>query len=166
MSLTLQGGNLPDQKYPEIRLLGEQEINSYCVKCWISGSVCCSSKFNPNLHKNIFFLSYLFMRSFPLSFKKCPSRTDPCLPSVSILVRKTEEIHSQPSSLETFSQLIAIHYSLAFVVQSLSCIQIFATPGTTAHQAFLSFTISWSLLKLMSIESVMPPNHLILDRVF
>ena len=106
------------------------------------------------------------MRSFPLSFKKCPSRTDPCLPSVSILVRKTEEIHSQPSSLETFSQLIAIHYSLAFVVQSLSCIQIFATPGTTAHQAFLSFTISWSLLKLMSIESVMPPNHLILDWVF
>ena len=37
-----------------------------------------------------------------------------------------------------------------------------ATPWTTAHQASLSFTISWSLLKLMSIESAMPSNHLIL----
>ena len=39
---------------------------------------------------------------------------------------------------------------------------LFATPWTTAHQASLSITNSWSLLKLMSIESVMPPNHLIL----
>ena len=38
-----------------------------------------------------------------------------------------------------------------------------ATPWTVAHQASLSFTISWSLLKLMSIESVMPSNHLILS---
>ena len=44
----------------------------------------------------------------------------------------------------------------------LSCFWLFVTPWTTAHQASLSFTISWSLLKLMSIESVMPPNHLIL----
>ena len=36
------------------------------------------------------------------------------------------------------------------------------TPWTAAHQASLSFTISWSLLKLMSIESMMPSNHLIL----
>ena len=39
---------------------------------------------------------------------------------------------------------------------------LFATPWTASHQAFLSFTISWSLLRLMSIESVMPSNHLIL----
>ena len=44
----------------------------------------------------------------------------------------------------------------------LSCFWLFVTPWTTAHQASLSFTISWSLLKLMSIESVMPSNHLIL----
>ena len=37
-----------------------------------------------------------------------------------------------------------------------------ATPGTAAYQASLSFTVSWSLLKLMSIESVMPSSHLIL----
>ena len=41
---------------------------------------------------------------------------------------------------------------------------LFATPWTAAHQASLSITNSWSLLKLMSIESVMPSNHLILCR--
>ena len=48
------------------------------------------------------------------------------------------------------------------VVQSLSCIPLFVTPWIAARQASLSFTISWSLLKLMSTESVMPCNHLIL----
>ena len=48
------------------------------------------------------------------------------------------------------------------VIQSLSHVWLFATPWTVAHQASLSFTGSWSLLKLMSIESVMPSNHLVL----
>ena len=48
------------------------------------------------------------------------------------------------------------------IIQSLSCVQLFVTPWTAAHQASLSFTISWSLLKLMPIEFVMPSNHLIL----
>ena len=48
------------------------------------------------------------------------------------------------------------------VVQSLSRVQLFATPWTAARQASLSVTVSWSLLKLMSIESVMPFKHLIL----
>ena len=47
-------------------------------------------------------------------------------------------------------------------VQSLSCVQLFVTPWTAACQASLSITNSWSLLKLMSIELVMPSNHLIL----
>ena len=47
-------------------------------------------------------------------------------------------------------------------VQSLSHVQLFVTPCTAAHQASLSITNSWSLLKLMSIESAMPSNHLIL----
>ena len=47
-------------------------------------------------------------------------------------------------------------------VQSLSRVQLFATPGTAAHQASLSITNSQSLLKLMFMESVMPSNHLIL----
>ena len=48
------------------------------------------------------------------------------------------------------------------VVQSLSCVWLFAIPWIAARQASLSFTISRSLLKLMSIESVMPLNHIIL----
>ena len=48
------------------------------------------------------------------------------------------------------------------IVQSLSCIRFFVTPWTIACQASLSFSISQSLLKLMSIESMMPSNHLIL----
>ena len=48
-------------------------------------------------------------------------------------------------------------------VQSLSCLQLFATPWTAACQASLSITNSRSLLKLMSIESVMPTSHLILS---
>ena len=50
---------------------------------------------------------------------------------------------------------------IAVVIQSLSHVRFFATPWTAARQASLSFTISWSLLKLLSIESVMPSNHLI-----
>ena len=47
-------------------------------------------------------------------------------------------------------------------VQLLNHVRLFATPGTAEGQASLSFTISWSLLKLMSIESVTPSSHLIL----
>jgi len=50
------------------------------------------------------------------------------------------------------------------VVQWLSHVQLFATPGIAAHQASLSFTTSQSLPKLMSVESVMPSNHPILCR--
>ena len=58
-------------------------------------------------------------------------------------------------------------YSL--IVQLLSCVQLFATPWTTAHEASLSFIISRSLLKSMSIESVMLSNYLyaiVLDHIF
>ena len=55
------------------------------------------------------------------------------------------------------------HYKISSV-QLLGHLQFFATPWTTAHQASLSITSFQSLLKLMSIESVMPSNHLILCR--
>ena len=45
---------------------------------------------------------------------------------------------------------------------SHSCVRLFAIPWTAGHQASLSFTISQSWLKLVSIESLMPSNHLIL----
>ena len=51
-------------------------------------------------------------------------------------------------------------------VQSLSRVPLFVASGTATRQASLSFTIFWSLLKFMPIESVMPSNHLILCRPF
>ena len=63
-------------------------------------------------------------------------------------------------SLPHFCEILA-HFSS---VQSLSRVQLFVTPWTAARQASLSITNSWSLLKLMPIESVMPSNHLILYR--
>ena len=54
-------------------------------------------------------------------------------------------------------------YRTLLVVQLLSRVQLFVTPWTAAHQVSLSFTISWSLLKRMFIESVMTSNHLILS---
>ena len=53
--------------------------------------------------------------------------------------------------------------SVVVAVQLLSCVRLFATPWTALRQASLSFTISQSLLKLMSIELVMPSNHLVLS---
>ena len=53
--------------------------------------------------------------------------------------------------------------SLIFVViQLLTCVRLFMTPWTAAPKASLSFTVSWSLFRFMSINLVMPSNHLIL----
>ena len=68
---------------------------------------------------------------------------------------------SQPKDRTGVSYISYIQFSS---VQSLSHVRLFATPWTAAHQASLSITNSQSLLKLMSIESVMPSNHLILCR--
>ena len=62
------------------------------------------------------------------------------------------------STCEMFNHKIPMTGS----VQSLSHVQLFMIPWTTAHQASLSITNSWSLLKLIYLESVMPSNHLIL----
>ena len=100
------------------------------------------------------------------------------LPPVSFRVSRNE-IHTIPlpalgsgvGSLEKVTLFLtdlsrdgplAIHPPLVVVVQLLSCVRLFVTPWTAARQDSLSFTISQSLLKLISIESVMPSNHLIL----
>ena len=76
-------------------------------------------------------------------------------------------------SLSFFSPTAASNLSNHFLpssfssvgsAQSLSLVQLFVKPWTAAHQTSLSITNSQSLLKLMSIDSVMPPNHLILCR--
>ena len=56
----------------------------------------------------------------------------------------------------------SLAHTLFISVQLLSHVRLLATPWTAAHQASLSITNSWSLLKLMSIESMMLSNHLIL----
>ena len=59
---------------------------------------------------------------------------------------------------------LAPNLSQAIVVQLLSFVRLFGIPWTVTCQTLLSSTISWSLLKLISIEAVMPSNHLILCR--
>ena len=66
------------------------------------------------------------------------------------------------NSVNKITRLITEAQIISYSVQLLSRVQLFATPQTAAHQASLSITNSQSLLKLMSIESVMPSNHLIL----
>ena len=73
------------------------------------------------------------------------------------------------SQHQGFSQWVSSLHQVAKVlelqhqsVQSLSHVRLFATPWTAAHHASLSITNSWRLLKFMSIESVIPSNHLIL----
>ena len=58
--------------------------------------------------------------------------------------------------------VISLVWTSVLVIESLSCVRLFVTPWTAARQASLSFTITWSLLKLMSIELMIPSNHLIL----
>ena len=55
----------------------------------------------------------------------------------------------------------SVNFSMLLLF-SHAAVWLFGTPWSAARQAFLSFTVSWSLLKLMLIESVMPSNHLIL----
>ena len=72
-----------------------------------------------------------------------------------------EEIGS-PSLRSLTSSRKDLNILIFSSVQSLSRVQLFATPWTIAHQASLSITNSWNLVKLMSIESVVPSNHFIL----
>ena len=81
-----------------------------------------------------------------------------------ISVRITWPIGSSPEWLVEWNKSSTFWRLHSLVVQLLSHVWLFATPWTAARQASPSFTISRSLLKLMSTESVMPSNHLILYR--
>ena len=80
-------------------------------------------------------------------------------------VKSLGETNTPPSWLAQFAQ-VRLRWETEKrkfgSVQSLSCVLLFATPWTAARQASLSISNSQSLLKLMSIEMVMPSNHLIL----
>ena len=96
------------------------------------------------------------LHTFTLCLTKLPEVSVVTVPRREILLMGTLQSmrlceHRQNQQLYQFSS-----------VQSLSHVQLFATPWTVTHQASLSITSSQSLLKLMSVESVMPSNHLIL----
>ena len=78
---------------------------------------------------------------------------------ISLMIHKFLKYFISVSLQSNSSPIIVV-----VAVQSLSSVQLFATPWTAACQAFLSGTNSWSFLKLMSIDLVMPSNHLILCR--
>ena len=89
----------------------------------------------------------------------------PCprnVPSTSFSPNSPCAGHHDFTFMNTYEQRPPFITHVDVVVQSLSRIWLFVTPWTAAHQASLSFIISQSLLKLMSIESVTPSNHLIL----
>ena len=73
----------------------------------------------------------------------------------------TQFTEEQPEAQRSKNLSQFLQLEAAVVVQLLIRVRLFVTPWTAAFQAFLSFIISWSLLKLMSVESVMPSNHLI-----
>ena len=80
------------------------------------------------------------------------------------MLQKYWSFSASISPFNEYSRLIyfRIDWLDLLAVQSLSRVRLFATPWTAARQASLSFTVCWSLLTLMSIESVMLSNHLIL----
>ena len=91
--------------------------------------------------------------------------TESCLPAQPIRACLLWVVDTPPLLSNFLNWLCHFHMALSslfdqvlVVIWSLSHVQLFATPWTTAHQASLSFTLSCSLLKLMSVESVMPSN--------
>ena len=75
---------------------------------------------------------------------------------------KISVLHHFGGQSSTLPKKKQTHTSTCVVVQSLSCVQLFVTPWTAAQQTSLFFTNSQSLLKLISIELVIPSNHLVL----
>ena len=100
-------------------------------------------------------LSMRFSRQEYWSGLSCPSPGD--LPNSGI---KSASLTS-PAFLYVYTYISILMEYIIAVVQRLSHVQLFATAWTAACQASLPFTISQSLLKLKSIESVMPSNHLV-----
>ena len=90
----------------------------------------------------------------------------PVTPPCSLIIRQLEncaQADHRPCNTPT-PHFSSVRFSSVQFSHSLSHVRLFATPWTTAHQASLSITNSRSLLRLMSTESMMPFNHLILCR--
>ena len=135
---------------------------------WLSSSSKCSSLWThtifylKNLPYHCFLAQnyHLFSRFLKCCFPACPNMS---LFSVWLGVPLFSPWLCLQLPRCLWTSLLALWASVQLSsFQSLSLVQPFVTPWTPAHQAFLSFTNSRSLLKLVSIRSVMPSNHLIL----
>ena len=118
-------------------LPGNHSIFLWCIYCFLS------SKNNLKILDDNF-IPFLHFSNLHLSREKYH-------------LSREKRISQTPATIPTHAQ-----HLYSFVVQLLSRVQLFVTTWTAARQAPLSFTITQSLLKLMSIESAMPSNYLIL----
>ena len=121
---------------------------------------------NTHLHANVYvYIMALVVKSLPASSGDIRD-----MGSVPELGRFPGERSGNPLQYSSFFFFfnVFIYFNWRLIqfrsVQSLSRVWLFTTPWTVARQASLSITNSWSLLKLWSIESMMPSNHLILCR--
>ena len=123
------------------------------------------SKFAKILNASVFTI-YYFNSTIFYSFKNSAGILSPPLVLLIVMIPKTHlNSHSRmsdPRRVITPSWLSKLIIWVSQSVQSLSRVQLFVTPWTAARQASLSINNSQSLPKLMSIELVMPSNHLIL----
>jgi len=158
-----------------LQILGNFPCILKCRECWE-----CLSYFPPNLGLLKAFCFLSFEVSFIPFFINVPcwmskEELSPSLRSGNTTILFHHDYKAsllqqagwpQSDSLEIAMEIRTHAFKdlIAVVIQSLSHVRFFATPWAAARQASLSFTISWSLLKLLSIESVMPSNHLILCR--
>ena len=83
-----------------------------------------------------------------------------------VSVISPQRLSSSANFITAQKNIYLVNWVEFVVVQSLSCVRLFATPWTAACQAPLSITISWSLLRFMFTKSMLPPNHLILCHPF
>ena len=130
-------------------------VNSSCISVLVLVTQLCRTFATPwtialqaSLSMGFFRKNYWNVLLFPSPGDLCNPRNKTWSPAL-----QADSLPSQPPVLVQFSS-----------VQVLSCVRFFASPWTEARQASLSITNFRSLLKLMSIKSVMPSNHLILCR--
>ena len=119
---------------------------------------------NPKDHYSCDCLLFSFSHNAVFWVKIIPSRTwSGTLPQPLLPISLVNGNYWMPIALTNmiiYSRAPIDFLASTLKCQSLSRVQLFATPWTVAHQTSLSITISWILLKLMAIESVIPFNHL------
>ena len=108
------------------------------------------------------FVFFFFKKLFVRATLKLRNRSKILEGLLSWLFFKSMDCSLPGSSVHLILQARILEWVQFSSIQSLSHVWLFATPWTAAHQASLSIISSWSLLKLMSIELVMPSNHLTL----